>query len=456
MLKRIYEIRVLLAVAALMLPGVAAANLLQSSHFRLDPNVADTFGGASSSGSYKLTDAGGETVVGAGSSQSYHLGQGYVRQLAHSLQLTVVPSGTYAYWPFDTGTGPVAYDVGPNADDATLVAENGSSWTTSGMVGRAVQLDGSSQYVTTAKQLAGPGAFTIECWFKASAGSDGYLMGFGDAATGASTNLDRLAYLDSAGHVVFGTNPGSLKTIATTATYNDGSWHHVAASLGASGLKLYLDGVQRAADATTTSAGSYSGYWRLGYDNLTGWPSAPGQPHFAGLLDEGRVYSRQLSDAEVAGDYTAGANDLTSAFTLPNVTPGQSQTYSVDAVVKTDAGGYDLYVQRPKPLTHTDTTTTIPDISGATISSPQPWTEGTTKGFGFTLTSFFGTDAKWGTGPNYNYAPLPSAATNFHSRSGLNGGVSETTTMQYRVDTQSSQKQGTYSTTVIYTATLKP
>lgn len=452
MLNRLRQVRVLVAVAALMLPGVAAANLMQSSHFRLDPNVADTFGGSSSSGSYKLTDAGGETVVGAGASQSYHLGEGYVRQLAHSLQLTVVPSGTYAYWPFDTGSGPLAYDVGPNGDDASLVGS--PTWQT-GMVGKAVQLDGSTQYVTTASQVAGPSAFTIECWFKANAGSDGYLMGFGDAATGASTNLDRLAYLDSAGHVVFGTNPSSIKTITTTASYNDGSWHHLAASLGAGGLKLYLDGVQRGGDQTTTTAGSYSGYWRFGYDNLTGWPSAPAQPHFAGLIDEGRVYSRQLSDAEVADDYTAGANDLTSAFTLPNVTPGQSQTSSVDAVVKTDAGGYDLYVQRPKPLTHTDGTTTIPDITGS-IGSPILWSEGSTKGFGFTVTNFFGTDTNWGTNPNYKYAALPSAATDFHSRDGLSGGVNETTTMQYRVDTLPSQKQGTYSTTVIYTATIKP
>jgi len=442
----------LVAVAALMLPGVAAANLMQSSHFRLDPNVADTFGGTSSSGSYKLTDAGGETAVGAGASQSYHLGAGYVRQLAHSLQLTVVPSGTYAYWPFDTGSGPTAYDVGPNGDDASLVGS--PSWTT-GMVGSAVTLDGSSQYVTTPIQLAGPSAFTIECWFKATAGASGYLMGFGDAAAGASTNLDRLAYLDSAGHVVFGADSGSIKTVATTATYNDGSWHHLAASLGAGGLKLYLDGVLRGADSSTTTAGSYSGYWRFGYDNLTSWPSAPTQPHFAGSLDEGRVYSRQLSDAEVAEDYSAGANALQSAFTLPNVTPGQSQTYSVDAVVKTDAGGYDLYVQRPKPLTHTDGTTTIPDISG-TIASPIAWSEGTTKGFGFTLTNFFGADTNWGTSPDYKYAALPSTATVYHSRIGLSGGVSETTTMQYRVDALPQQKQGTYSTTVIYTATIKP
>lgn len=439
-------------VATLMLPAIASADLLQSSHFRLDPNVAANFGGSSGSASYKLTDTGGESVVGAGASQSYKLGQGYVRELVHSLQLSVLPAGTYAYWPFDTGTGTVAYDVGPNGDDATLI--NTPAWTT-GMVKGGLMLNGSTQYAATLKQLAGPAVFTAEVWFKSTSGSGGYLMGFGDATTGASTARDRLVYLRSDGRLTFGVNPGTLKTVTTTASYNDGSWHHVAASLGSAGLLLYVDGLKQGADTTVTTAGSYSGYWRFGYDDLTGWPSAPTSNFAAASLDEARVYARQLRDAEVAGDYTAGANALTSAFTLPNVTPGQSQTYAMDAVVKTDAGGYDLYIQRPKPLTHTDGATTIPDIGGS-IASPGAWTEGVTKGFGFTLTGGTNLEAKWGSSPNYAYAPLPSVATIYHSRTGLTGGAFETTTIQYRADTQSQQKQGTYSTTVIYTATIKP
>jgi hypothetical protein len=452
MLDRRLPLKLILTLALVLTPGVAAADLLQSTHFRLDPNVADTFGGSSSSGSYKLTDSGGQTVIGAGSSQSYHLGQGYTNQLPHSLQLSVLPSGTSAYWPFDTGTGPVAYDIGLANNDATLVGS--PSWTT-GMVGGAVALNGSSQYITTRNQISNPTAFTLEFWFKSTSTSGGFLMGLGDAATGASTNRDRLVYLTNAGTLVFGTKPSGYTTATTTASYNDGSWHHVAASLGSGGLKLYVDGVQRATNASATTAGNYNGYWRLGYDDLTGWPSAPTSSYAAATVDEARVVTRQLRDAEVLGDYTAGANALQTAFTLPNITPGQSQTYSVDAMVRTDAGGYDLYVQRPRPLTHTDNTTTIPDISG-TIASPAAWTEAVTKGFGFTLTGGTSLEGKWGTNPSYAYAALPADATLYHSRTGLTGGAVESTTIQYRADTIASQKQGTYSTTVVYTATLKP
>jgi hypothetical protein len=338
------------------------------------------------------------------------------------------------------------------ADDATLV--NSPSWAT-GIIGQGVTLNGSSQYISTSTTQVNPTAFTLEIWFKSTTSQGGRLFGLGDASTGASTNLDRNIYLDNAGHIIWGTHPSAYKTVTTASTYNDGSWHHVAASLGSGGLLLYVDGLRQGTDLTTTTAASYTGYWRIGYDSLTGWPSAPTSSFLAATVDEARVTNRQLGDTEIKNDYTAQAGGLRNAFTIPDITPGVSQTYLVDAIIRTGAGGYDLSVQRPTPLTHTDTVTTIPDISG-TIASPTAWTEGTTKGFGFTLTAGTQVEAKYGTSPNYNYAALPSAATVFHSRTGLNGGIPEVTTMQYRVDTQTTQKQGTYSTTVIYTATTKP
>lgn len=440
-------------LVALVLPAGAWADRLQSTHFRLDPNVAASFGGDGSSTSYKLTDAGGEGVVSAGSSQSYKLTQGYVSQLTHALQLSVLAGGTYAYWPLDTGTGTRAYDVSATGDHGTLV--NAPTWTT-GMIGQAVTLDGSSQYLSTPNQVAGPNTLTLEIWFKSTSTSGGRLIGFGDAATGASSTLDRHVYLTNAGQLVWGARPGgTYKTVTTAASYNDGSWHHVAASLGSGGLLLYVDGVRQGTDLTTTTGQTYNGYWRIGYDSLTGWPSAPTSSYLAGSVDEARVYTRQLSDAEVANDYTAGANAIRGAFTLPNVTPGQSQIYNADAVVRTDAPGYDLYIQSLGLLTHTDTTTTIPNIT-STIASPATWSEGVTKGLGFTVTAATQLEAKWGTSPNFAYAAVPASPTVYHSRSGENGTTVETTNLQFRADTTASQKQGTYKTTLVYTATMRP
>jgi len=91
-----------------------------------------------------------------------------------------------------------------------------------------------------------------------------------------------------------------------------------------------------------------------------------------------------------------------------------------------------------------------------TIASPQAWSEGTTKGFGFTVTSATQLEGSWGTGPNYNYAGVPSTSTLFHSIDGFTQGLPDRTTLQFRADAPTSQKSGTYTANIIYTATLKP
>lgn len=144
-----------------------------------------------------------------------------------------------------------------------------------------------------------------------------------------------------------------------------------------------------------------------------------------------------------------------TTLTIPTVTPGASQVTTIQAIVSTDAPAYDLAVNQNHDLTHTDTVTTIPGVS-SNIATPALWTEGTTKGLGFTVTGGTQIEAKWGTSPNFKYAAMPNTATTFHSHAGFLGGVADTTTVQYRLDVNPSQKAGTYTNLATYTATLKP
>jgi hypothetical protein len=160
-------------------------------------------------------------------------------------------------------------------------------------------------------QIASPGptAFTVECWFRTSSTLGGVLIGFGSTTSGVSASYDRLLYLDSGDRLTFGTKPGaSVLTIRSPAatTYNDGAWHHVAASLGAAGAKLYIDGANVISDAAITTAGSYAGYWRWGGDTLAGtWPNQPANDSVVGALDEVAIYGSQLSDQQIARHYYA-------------------------------------------------------------------------------------------------------------------------------------------------------
>lgn len=441
------QLKALILIIALAAPALASANLLQSSHFRLDPNATDNFGGSGGSSSYKLTDSGGTAVAGAGSSQSYKLTQGYVAQLVHSISLSVMPSGTVAYYPLDTGSGTQAYDVSTNENNAALTGS--PSWVT-GKVGQGISLNGSSQYASavTSSSLSQTGSLTVEAWVNLTDYANYNSILTKTTGNGAANNTYELRTEQTTGKLQFLGFDSALRTVTTGVAVGTSGWHHVAATKGGGTVKLYIDGVQQGLGSVGTTT-SNSNAAKLGArDDLAA------ANYFKGSLDEVRLFDRTLTAPEVAGDYTAGASGLEFAHTLPNVTPGTSSTYSTDAIVRTDAGGYNLLIQQPGLLTHTDTTTTLPAII-ATIASPAAWVEGTTKGFGFTVTSGTQVEAKWGTSP-YNYAAVPSTATAYHSRTGLGGGVPEKTTLQFRADTTPSQKQGTYSATIVYTATIKP
>jgi hypothetical protein len=137
---------------------------------------------------------------------------------------------------------------------------------------------------------------------------------------------------------------------------------------------------------------------------------------------------------------------------LGTVVAGTPNTGNTTVTVTTDApGGYDLLISQDNDMTHTgDGTTTITGFSG-TIGSPAVWS-GT--GLGFTVLSGAGVDVKWGTSPNNNYASIPGTDTIFHEKSGYTSGGDDTV-VEYKVDVAGSQKSGTYTNTVTYTAISK-
>jgi PKD repeat protein len=88
----------------------------------------------------------------------------------------------------------------------------------------------------------------------------------------------------------------------TPTAFNDGMWHHVVATQGADGMRLYVDGIQRGTNPTT-SGQAYTGYWRAGGDRCF---SGATSSYFAGALDEVAVYPRVLPPTDVAAHFTAG------------------------------------------------------------------------------------------------------------------------------------------------------
>ncbi|MGV8847823.1 kelch repeat-containing protein [Tessaracoccus sp.] len=152
------------------------------------------------------------------------------------------------------------------------------------------------------------GSFSAEVWFKTASVAGGRLLGFGNAATGTSAATDRNLYLNDTGQLVFGVNPGVKTSITSPLTYNDNIWHLATATMSATagvGMALYVDGAQVAADTATVSSSVTAGFWRVGYDTLTGWPTAPTNSFFTGNLDEAAFYAKTLTTPQVLAHYSA-------------------------------------------------------------------------------------------------------------------------------------------------------
>jgi hypothetical protein len=193
------------------------------------------------------------------------------------------------------------YYLGP-----TLRAQTPGALAGTEAANRAVRFDGQTSAAHHPAAFVNPTTFTVELWFRTTTRAGGYIVGFGSSAIGASASVDRLVYLRNDGRLAFGLQPASRVTLATSGAYHDNTWHHLAFTLGPSGMKLYADGLVRVQSPTTTTAANVTGYWRLGYDDVTGWPSPPQSSHFSGVLDELAVYDTELSANMIYKHYAAG------------------------------------------------------------------------------------------------------------------------------------------------------
>lgn len=148
--------------------------------------------------------------------------------------------------------------------------------------------------------------------------------------------------------------------------------------------------------------------------------------------------------------------------TFGNLTPGTPICYAtgtVASVTTNAANGYTLgfkddVAASDSALLHTDTTTRIADYAG-TVATPTIWT-GTGLGTGL-YAADTNKEAKWGTGTTVcdalnKYAGVPqNNDTTSHVVTGYHSGA-DTSSWSFKVDVANTQKTGSYSGDVTFTA----
>ncbi|OKJ35706.1 fibronectin [Streptomyces sp. CB01580] len=228
-----------------------------------------------------------------------------VTATAQKYPARVLSDGASLYWRYDEGTSTFAADTGSGRNNGFLRNSPAYRQTPAAIAGpsTAIGFNGTNQYAYSNKRHAHPARFSVETWIRTTTAKGGRIIGFGNVTMQNSTQFDKHVYMRDDGRLVFGVYNGGARTITTPAAYNNGAWHHIVATQGTGGMALYVDGKLRASNTSYTVNQNYSGYWRVGGDNLNNWPGRPTSNFFAGQVDETAVYPTALSASTVGAHY---------------------------------------------------------------------------------------------------------------------------------------------------------
>lgn len=270
----------------------------------------------------------------------------------------VTPPGTYAqsvladqpnnYWRLGESSGTTGVDLAGKDD---LLLRPGVSLGADGAIGgvtdTAANFNGTLDGVAADPTLNfRPNTFSTEAWIRTNTTAGGKIIGYGNTQTASSADYDRHVYMDNLGRIFFGVRPGGSigirTTINSTAPYNDNQWHHIVATLGPNGMQLFVDGVLAANRTDTTSAWPFDGYWRIGGDNLSNWPSRPTSRFLNGQIDEVAIYPTVLPTSRIQAHYVASGRNVNAPPAPPVAeftSSTQGLTASVDGTASSDANG---------------------------------------------------------------------------------------------------------------------
>src|SRR3989475_7556093 len=157
-----------------------------------------------------------------------------------------------------------------------------------GKVGRARHFNAGDRI--TAPAIPVPATdFTVAAWFRWTTNPSPYYSGIHGG--GGSWELRVMADGRFGATFYQSIGPDVFTEIVSPLAYNDGDWHHAAAVLRFGLVRLYVDGVLVAQDTTNPIASV-----RASTQTIIGRVASD----FVGDIDEVFVFSRALTDAEIA------------------------------------------------------------------------------------------------------------------------------------------------------------
>jgi hypothetical protein len=259
--------------------------------------------------------------------------------------------------------------------------------------------------------------FTHEFWFQTT-DLNGTMFTSSTGTLSSPSGWDKSIYLNN-GKVVAYIWTGAPNTLTTTASYNDGSWHHVAHVVDANGSFLYLDGNLEVSNTISASTFTSNTEITLGVSPLAGGS------YFFGNLEDLRIWNvaktvtqiNAIKNCELQGNETG----LVAYYKFNQGIDGADNTAIttlLDATSNANNGsfyGFALNGINSNFLAGSSITTgsVVPEV--ATVTTPIVYCLGATATALNATTGTNGTGLLWYTtasgGTGTTIAPTPSTST---------------------------------------------
>ncbi|MBD3183632.1 hypothetical protein GF312_15180 [Candidatus Poribacteria bacterium] len=202
------------------------------------------------------------------------------------------------YLPMDEESGGVVKDLSQYGNDGQLM---GGAELVEGKFGKCVALNGQDAYVEVLddESFAGNEA-SLEAWFKTES-TQNFPIIWKEAAGAGGSYWARVEPPNSRIRCLFRDKEDTVAIPIAGAAYNDGQWHHFAATMGDGVARMYIDGELE--NEVPSDLGDFDSTMNLGLGiRMLDPPDTYGE----GFIDEGRVWLRALTQAEIKANMNMG------------------------------------------------------------------------------------------------------------------------------------------------------
>ncbi len=228
------------------------------------------------------------------------------KTFAGSLQKPPNNLGLVGYWSFNEGTSTQAGDSSGYRNNGTLTAMSDtptatSGWTNSGKLGGALYFDGTDDDFNASNIAVNTTASawnTVSFWMYWTGDTDG---GNGRAAFQFGFEGTTYGLWHKVASSCFGFNTFNGDCWGVNPSGFENRWVHVVALFyngATSNSRLFIDGVEQILSGSSNTR-TVENYISIGTANPT--------YEWQGKIDEVRIYSRALSDAEIYALYRSGS-----------------------------------------------------------------------------------------------------------------------------------------------------